>query len=216
MEKRGLNREGSKPSLVVAFIQVIVSVLLVVVVVVTISMWDVIFNNLSVLHYMVSQESWRWLLSQSFFPGVSWEMQGVFPKLRGGQRRNFSHLVSSRHAGVIPAPALSLWGRHHSVSGQMLRRMRMTLLFGVRVEVSFLPLKDVHGEELWFLLPGPRSLSLVILAHPEGPPPEEVRRPREQFCGRGEALLWWRDGHKKNMFSYFSVWNAMYLSMHFL
>lgn len=57
MEKCGLNREGSKFSLVVAFIPVIISVLLVVVVV-TILIRDVIFNNLAVLHHMASQESW--------------------------------------------------------------------------------------------------------------------------------------------------------------
>lgn len=43
MEKCGLNREGSKFSLVVAFIPVIISVLLV-----TVLIRDVIFNNLAV------------------------------------------------------------------------------------------------------------------------------------------------------------------------
>ena len=75
----------------------------------------------------------------------------------------------------------------------------MSLPVGVRVEMSFLPLKDiVRGEELRFLLPGPWSLFPVILGHPEGPLPEEVRGAREQFCGRGEDLFWLRGGHTKN------------------
>lgn len=75
----------------------------------------------------------------------------------------------------------------------------MSLPVDVRVGVSFLPLKDIiHGEELRFFLPGPRSLFPVILGHPEGPPPEEVRGASEQFCGRGEDLLWLRGSHAKN------------------
>lgn len=45
---------------------------------------------------------------------------------------------------------------------------------------------------------GPESLFPVFRGQPEGPPPEEVSRVRQQFCGRGEALLWLRGDRTKN------------------
>lgn len=38
----------------------------------------------------------------------------------------------------------------------------------------------------------------LFLASQKGPPLKEVGKTKEQFCGKGEALLWLRGGHTKN------------------